>query len=243
MQAQKRVNRWRDITLEVEGDADRFACEYLHEMCRTASDKGAAQGKNIRDEWNSGCDRLRLWQACCKLVSLESRGTKELGKLPKMKTWSQNGPQEGGKKLEAQQGGRRQTGQVAQCGCRCRKCGRMPTNDTMWLFMRKRKFKGSHKARTECCCAYCGAPSEHDNGTCRDTTQYGDEEETCVVWQAGYPPQRNCTVIEALIVAKTMCTRKMRGSERWEVAPGCTRGFRYHILVELAEIWKNMERV
>ena len=105
MQVQKRVNRWRDITLEVEGDVDRFACEYLHEMCRKASDKGAAQGKNIRDEWNSGRDRLRLWQACCKLVSLESRGTKELGKLPKMTTWSYNPPQEGGKKLEAQQGG------------------------------------------------------------------------------------------------------------------------------------------
>ena len=69
----------------------------------------------------------------------------------------------------------------------------MPTNDTMWLFMRKRKSKGSHKARTECCCTYCGAPSEHDNGTCRDTTQYGDEEETCVVEQAA-ATHRSATV-------------------------------------------------
>ena len=46
-------------------------------------------------------------------------------------------------------------------------------------------------------------------------------------------------MIEALIVAKTMRTRKMRGSRRWEVTAGCARGFRCHTLVELAEFWKT----
>ena len=42
--------------------------------------------------------------------------------------------------------------------------------------MRKRGSKGPHKMR---CYAYCGAPSEHDIGTCTVTMQYGDEQETC----------------------------------------------------------------
>ena len=62
VQAQK-ISRWKNITLEVEGDADRLVCEFLYENFRRAVDKRAAQGKNIRDEWNSGvadksCERL-----------------------------------------------------------------------------------------------------------------------------------------------------------------------------------------
>ena len=31
----------------------------------------AARGKNIKDEWNSGCDQPKLWQVCGKLVDSE----------------------------------------------------------------------------------------------------------------------------------------------------------------------------
>ena len=41
-----------------------------------------------------------------------------------------------------------------------RKCGLMPKDDLMWFLTRKRESKGFHKARTKCCRAYCGAPSE-----------------------------------------------------------------------------------
>ena len=61
--------------------------------------------------------------------------------------------------------------------CRCKKCGLMFKNDFMWFLMRKREFVGSHKSRTRCCCAYCGARSEHEAGTCIVTMQSGDEEE------------------------------------------------------------------
>ena len=46
VQAQKSISRWENITLEVEGDADRFACECLYEKFRKALDKRAAQGTN-----------------------------------------------------------------------------------------------------------------------------------------------------------------------------------------------------
>ena len=45
-----------NITLEVVGDADRFACEFFLEKFRTVLDRRLAHGKNIRDERNSGCD-------------------------------------------------------------------------------------------------------------------------------------------------------------------------------------------
>ena len=77
---QGHVSRWKKTTLDIDGDADRFACSYLCQKFRKALDKRAAQGRDIRDEWNSGCDRLRLWQACVKLVSLEIADFKELAK-------------------------------------------------------------------------------------------------------------------------------------------------------------------
>ena len=40
------------------------------------------------EEWNSGCDRLRLWQACVKLVSPESKDMNDLVKLSGMTSWS-----------------------------------------------------------------------------------------------------------------------------------------------------------
>ena len=55
-----------NITLDVDGDTDRFAWGCLYEQVGRALDPRAAQGKSIRDEWNSSCDRLRLWQARVK---------------------------------------------------------------------------------------------------------------------------------------------------------------------------------
>ena len=73
MQAQKSVKRWKNITVDVDGAADRFACEYPHGKFRRASGKRAAQVKRTRDEWNSGCDRVRQWQA--------GRDMQDLGKF------------------------------------------------------------------------------------------------------------------------------------------------------------------
>ena len=39
---------------------------------RRALAKMTAQDKSTRDDWNSGCDRVRLWQAFVKLVSPET---------------------------------------------------------------------------------------------------------------------------------------------------------------------------
>ena len=58
-QGENSVIRWKNIS-----DADRLACEYPYEKFGRASGQRDAQGKSIRDEWNSGCRCLRLWQAC-----------------------------------------------------------------------------------------------------------------------------------------------------------------------------------
>ena len=75
------ISRWKNNTLDVECDADRFACGLLYERYWKALDQRAAQGKNIKDEWNSGCDWPKQWQACGKLVSAE---------LPDMTSWACN---------------------------------------------------------------------------------------------------------------------------------------------------------
>ena len=49
---------------------------------------------------------------------------------------------------------------------RCKNCGLMLKDDFTWFTMRSREFARSHKARTGCCCADCGVPSEHQTGTC-----------------------------------------------------------------------------
>ena len=74
----------------MEGDADKFGCEFLFEKFWRSLDKRTAQGKSIRDEWNPGCDRLKLWQAHVKLVSPDCCAVKELSDLPGMTTWSHN---------------------------------------------------------------------------------------------------------------------------------------------------------
>ena len=87
VQAPKK-RRWKNITPYVEGDADRFACEiFFLKKDRKAKDKRAAQGKNIKDERNSGCDWPKLWQVQGKLVGSEltaRSANKVLGKLPEI---------------------------------------------------------------------------------------------------------------------------------------------------------------
>ena len=62
----------------------------------------------------------------------------------------------------------------------------------------------SQHSRTRCC-AYRGAPSEHETGTCLVTMQNGEEEEACMVHQAEYPPQANCnSVVGPLIMANKL---------------------------------------
>ena len=49
---------------------------------------------------------------------------------------------------------------------------------------------------------YCGVPSEHETGTCMVTVHYGDNEDTCMVYQTAYPPHGNCkSVMEPPIMA------------------------------------------
>ena len=90
---------------------------------------------------------------------------------------------------------------VSNCALRilhqCTKCGFMSKDDSM--------FVRSHNSRTRSCCAYCGAPSEHESGNYSITMQYGDEEDSCMVFQAGYPLQGNCmSVVKALIAANNV---------------------------------------
>ena len=77
-----------NIALDVDGDADRFACELLCDNYRQALVRRAATGKNIKDEWNPGCDRRKLWQVHGKALRLRvhphSTRPRCLGKLPDM---------------------------------------------------------------------------------------------------------------------------------------------------------------
>ena len=57
VQWQKSVSRWKNTTLDVDGDTDRFVCAYLYGKFIGALDKRAAQGESIWDEWKSSCDR------------------------------------------------------------------------------------------------------------------------------------------------------------------------------------------
>ena len=52
--------------------------------------------------------------------------------------------------------------------------------------------------------------------------QYGDEDETCIVHQAEYPPQRNCkSVVEALVMANNV-DEEVWDPIIWEVIVGFT---------------------
>ena len=88
---------------------------------------------------------------------------------------------------------------------RCRKRGLLLNDGFMWFLTRTREPVRSHKSRTRCCCAYCGAPGEHETGSCTVTMQYGDEKESRMLYQAEYPPHGNCmSVIEALLMANNL---------------------------------------
>ena len=91
----------------------------------------------------------------------------------------------------------------------------------MRYLMRRREHKGSQMSRTRCCCAYCGASSEHEMVSCIVTVQNGCDEETCLVKHAEYPPQGNCkSVIEALIMTNNVRHEHPNPPTRLETSVG-----------------------
>ena len=92
-QAQKTMCRWKNIMLEVEVDADRFACVLFYANYRKALDRRSAHGKYVRDDRHSGGDRPLLWEVYGKLVGSELttlKANKVLGKLPDATSWAFN---------------------------------------------------------------------------------------------------------------------------------------------------------
>ena len=88
-------------------------------------------------------------------------------------------------------------------------------------------------------CALCGAPSEQETGTCIVTMQHGDEEESCMVYQAEYPPQGNfLSVIEALIMANNVHEQDV-SSHKVESHRRVLGGLRGHTLENLAALWRH----
>ena len=55
----------------------------------------------------------------------------------------------------------------------------MPKDDFMSYIMRKVGPEGSV---TQCCCACCGAVSEHGVGCCIVTVRYGEDPEICIAF-------------------------------------------------------------
>ena len=103
--------------------------------------------------------------------------------------------------------------------------------------MRKNELVRLQKSRTMCC-AYRGAPSEHETGTCIVTMQHGDEQESCMVYQAEYPPQGNCrSVIQALIMAKNVHEQDV-GSHKVGSHHRVHGGLRSHTREELTVLWR-----
>ena len=49
-----------------------------------------SSSKNIRDEWSSGCDWLKLWQAYVKLARSDRNDVTELSDLQGMTFWASN---------------------------------------------------------------------------------------------------------------------------------------------------------
>ena len=95
-----------------------------------------------------------------------------------------------------------------------------------------------HEARTKCCCASCGAPTEHETRTCVVAMQNGDEEGTCVVCQVEYPPQgRFESVIEALITSYNV-HEEDAGFDKVGSHRRVYGGLRSHTLEELTEFWQ-----
>ena len=79
---------------------------------------------------------------------------------------------------------------------RCQKCGRVPKNDIMLKIVEEGACEIAQSA-------HCRALSEHE--TSMVTRQCGDEDETCTVYQADYPPQGACkSVMEALIMGNNV---------------------------------------
>ena len=81
---QKSIGTRKNITVEVEGDADRFACELQYETYRKALHKKGGAWESVKNEWNSGCESPSLCQVYGKLVGSELtalNANQVLGKL------------------------------------------------------------------------------------------------------------------------------------------------------------------
>ena len=163
-QAQTSTSRWKNITLDVEGDADRFACELHPGIYRKASDKKAAHGKHSKDEWNTGGDWPKVWRVYGKMVGSELtalNAPKVLGKLPDITFWACNILMEDRSEIvssklskgkDASSGrwtnvayakqvvGRSGSNCALRILHRCTKYGFMSKDDSMWFLMRKRSL-------------------------------------------------------------------------------------------------------
>ena len=92
VQAQKKISRWKNITIDAEGDADMFLCDLLFEnFFAKPQTKGLRTGRTSRTSGTRGCDRPKLWQVYGKLVCFELNALnapKVLGKLPALTSWA-----------------------------------------------------------------------------------------------------------------------------------------------------------
>ena len=118
-----------------------------------------------------------------------------------------------------------------------KKWGPVPKDDFHEVPNEERELVRSHNSRTRYSCACCGATSEHETGTCI-VTMLCHEEETCMVCNAGCPPQGNCkSVIEALKMASNW-----HGEDAGNLKVGSHRrvygGLRSRTREELAGQWK-----
>ena len=125
-----------------------------------------------------------------KLVGSDLNAVKELSDVPGMTSWAynilvghRNEITDARRKVPDWTGGPSVGFTVLY---RCKKCGLMPKDGFMWFPMRKEEPARSRKLAPGAV-AHAAVPSEHDTDTCV-VMQYGDEDETCKVFQAEYPP-------------------------------------------------------
>ena len=145
----------------------------------------------FKDEWNSGCDWLKLWQACGMLVRSGLDAVRQVSWYDNLGVQYPHGTQERDKAIQSSRG---RTGGAFTILHRCKRCGLMLEDDFMWFLTRQRE--------PSCIllCSNCAAL-----GTCIVAMQHGDAEETCKVYQPEYSPQENCkSVVEALIMANNV---------------------------------------
>ena len=223
--------------------------------------KRAAHGKASKTSGTRAVNRHRCARYG-KLVGSELtafNANQVLGKLPDMKSWAFNilmrhRSEKVGYKLSkvedarlgrwtsvgyAQQVvGRAGTKSALTILFRCTECRPMPKDDFVWFSMRKREPVMSHKSCIRCTCAYCCAPSEHETGTCIVSMQFGQEEESCMVYQAECPPWGSSKSVKgALSMANIVHEEDVSSHIRWEVTAGFL-GLRCLTLEELEALWR-----